>query len=253
MMVPSPWSNRRSSLARWGVAAVAFGVACIAGCKGEDPSTAVAALEMEAQAPEADAGAPEAPGDVPSAPPESAIAVENDATDAPEAPDVPDADASSTSPPLCVRLDDPRLPAKTAELSLLVQRAYVRAVYLDCDVAEMIATDEDTLSDFENALVAWNLQFWGCNGQTTTTLGIVRAGFDEITSTDAARLVDHYVEAATGLLSMSSSEQLSMRDALAHLVAMADVRPSDQFSLSRCNALDASDEMAGDGDVDGER
>src|SRR5262249_29947836 len=156
----------------------------------DDPTMAVAALDGDARAAEGD-GAAATPSDATAAEPESEAADERAANDDTPVLDdgASDGDVSSGTPALCVRLQNPLLPAGTAELSLMVQRVYVRSVYLDCEVAEMIAADEDTLSAFQNALVAWNLQFWGCDGQTTTALGIVRAGFDDVTTTDVARLV----------------------------------------------------------------
>src|SRR5205085_5795933 len=140
------------------------------------------------------------------------------------------------------------LPARVAQLSLMVQRAYVRSVYLDCDVGRMIAANEDTLSDFENAVVAWNLQFWGCNDQTTTTFGILRAGFDGVTSADVARLIDHYVAAATPELSMSPPEVLSMRAGLEKLGAPATIVASAEFSLSRCDGGAGATDAGKDGE-----
>jgi hypothetical protein len=153
----------------------------------------------------------------------------------------PDAsDATSDAVTLCTRLDNPLRPAGIAQLSLLVEQAYVRLVYSDCDVGAMISTNGDTLFDFQNALVAWNLQLWGCDGQSTTQLGLLRDGFVGVTSADVARLSDHYVAAASQVLAMSAEEELAMRDTLSRLTATAILVASDAFSLSVC-AADAAD------------
>jgi hypothetical protein len=225
-----------------------------AACEGDDPAIGIAALDSDAQVVEGDVAELDDGDASPAA--ESAIAPDEagpgDATTFDATDDhAREPNDSSATPALCVRLENPLLPAGTAQLSLMVQRAYVAAVYQDCDVGQMIAADEDTLSDFQNALIAWNLQFWGCNGQTTTTLGIVRAGFDGVTAADVDRLVDHYVAAATEVLSMSSPEALSMREAFAELAAAATLRASNEFSLSRCDTLDAAAADAPEGGVEG--
>jgi hypothetical protein len=239
-------------------AAVFAAMAGLAGCGSDDAATPALDIDAMEAPPDAGAGA-ESPADNSTAASSGELIAE-DAAEAGEsdasAEGAASADSGTPDGPsaltLCLRLQDPRRPAGTVQLSLMVQQAYVRLVYLDCDVAAMIAQDEDTLSEFQNALVAWNLHFWGCDDQPPTDLGILRAGFDGVTSADIARLIDHYIASANQVLVMSAGEEGSMRAALASLGALAAPRASNEFSLSTCTAdAGAASDDAAAGDHDG--
>ena len=160
-------------------------------------------------------------------------------------------DGSTIELTLCSRLDDPQRPAHTSTLSMDVEQTYIRLVYLDCSVARMVTDDEDTLSVFQNALVSWNLTFWGCRAEGTSQLGILRAGFDDATPGEIARLVEHYVAACNQVLLLSPPEELEMRQALAVLGASL-VPDADALTLSTCAVEAGSDDGGDDGSFDAE-
>jgi hypothetical protein len=176
--------------------------------------------------------------------PEDGAADDGPATDA-SSP----ADGSAISLTLCSRLNDPQRPAHTSTLSFDVVQTYVRLVYLDCAVARMVADDEDTLSVFQNALVSWNLSFWGCRAEGTGLLGILRQGFNDATPNVIARLVEHYVAACNQVLLLSPPEELEMRQALTVLSASL-VPEADALSLSICAVEAGPDDGGDDGSFD---
>ena len=109
-------------------------------------------------------------------------------------------DTSAEPLQLCLRLDDPTRPGILTELTNSVRKEYFRLLYLDCDVG-LAVRPSTIVPEFANDLIDWNFDFWGCRQSPTTKFGLVRKGTRELTSADAARLIDHYLEAATLVLS----------------------------------------------------
>src|SRR5207249_2716763 len=63
-----------------------------------------------------------------------------------------------------------------------------------------------------------------------TSFGLVRSNVTELTSADAARLIDHYVGAATSILRLDATEAAQLRQDLARLAPLAVTRTSDEYA-----------------------
>src|SRR5206468_881402 len=104
----------------------------------------------------------------------------------------------------------------------------------DCDVAKLVKAEIDTLFMFVNDLLFFSLDLWDCSKHTATDFGLGRPEFPDMTSADVARLIDHYMAAATKILRLDASEAAQMRADLTALGALAIARPSAEFALSMC-------------------
>jgi hypothetical protein len=136
---------------------------------------------------------------------------------------------------LCVRLSDPTRPNAITMLAEQVDKEYVTRVYRDCNVARMAREDLDTIFQFYNDLLIFSLDLWGCTQRQVSTFGILRPiSVTELTSADAARLIDHYVGAATTILRLDIAEAAQMRQDLTRLGQTAITRTSPEFALSTC-------------------
>ncbi len=157
------------------------------------------------------------------------------------------ADAARTI--LCVRLYDPMRPNGITQLSEQVNKEYVTRVYRDCNVSKMARTDLDTIFEFYNDLLPFSLDLWGCTMHNAMGFGLVRANINitDLTSADAARLVEHYVAAATSVLRLDATEATQMRLDLTRLSALGITRQSDEFALSMCTADAGADGEGGAG------
>jgi hypothetical protein len=151
-------------------------------------------------------------------------------------------------PSLCQRLVDPMRPNDITVLAESVDKEYVLRVYRDCNVSKMARTEMDSLFEFYNDLLEFSLALWGCTKDAPTQFGLRRAGFLELTSADAARLIDYYVGAATSLLQLDTNEASRMRADLTRLAGPAITRQAEDFALSMC-AGDAG--IDGDGQIEG--
>jgi hypothetical protein len=150
-------------------------------------------------------------------------------------PNWPDsADAARSG--LCIRLYDPMKPNYVNTLAEQVEGDYLNRVYKDCDVAKLVQAETDTLFMFANDLLFFSLDLWGCTKNTAMDFGLGRPEFPEMTSADVARLIDHYMAAATKILGLDTSEAAQMRADLTALGASAIAHPSEEFALSMCGA-----------------
>lgn len=222
--------------------------------------------------------------EVPSSSDASAIDVVTDAGGRDAEPDAANSfDASTRSAPedggkdassdevapgatLCVRVDDLQHPDVLNQLTVNVTRQYLRLAGSDCDVAKVIPSNDETYL-FANQLLEFNLALWGCAGHPPpTSFDLIPTSVVELTSADAARLVDHYIEAATIVLELSPREEARLRQDLLQLSDLAGAIESSDHLLSRCgddagsddqgavdaSRLDATDERSNDGEASSE-
>jgi hypothetical protein len=129
---------------------------------------------------------------------------------------------------ICVRLDSP------TKLSFEVTKLYELKVYDDCRINWVsglyLAIDERV--EFLNNLVAWNMALWGCSTPAPTDFRLIHVS-TELTTADAALLVNHYLDAAQQKLSMGAAEISEMRSALEKLSAPLTIA-STKFSHPNC-------------------
>jgi hypothetical protein len=185
---------------------------------------------------------------------------DGDATTRPDAPrdgSGPDGDAASEGDAgrtvLCVRLFDPARPNSASMLAEQVEVDYFARLNHDCDVAKLQKTQLDTFFNFQNDLILYQLDLWGCTQQAAEGFGISRPEFPNLTSADVARLIDHYVAAATKVLMLSAAEAAQIRSDITVFGAAAITRQSDEFSLSMClpeAGADAPGDARGDAAID---
>jgi hypothetical protein len=150
---------------------------------------------------------------------------------------------------LCVRLFDPMRPNSANMLSEQVLNDYVGRLYQDCNVSKLVKAQLDTFFNFQNDMILYQLDLWGCSQQPASGFGITRPEFPGLTSADVARLIDDYMESATKVLKLSAMEAAQMRGDLTGFGAAAITRQSDEFSLSTCVPEGGAD--ATDANVDG--
>jgi hypothetical protein len=141
---------------------------------------------------------------------------------------------------LCVRLYDPMKPNYVNTLSEQVEGDFFNRVYKDCDVAKLVQAETDTIFMFANDLLFFSLDLWGCSKRPVTGFGLGRPEFPDMTSADVARLIDHYMAAATKILRLDDTEAAFMRADLTALGKGAVSRQSNEFALSMCG-LDGGD------------
>jgi hypothetical protein len=150
--------------------------------------------------------------------------------------------------PLCLRLQDPDRPAKILQLSQDVRSDYLTLVAMDCMVRGLFAAPRGTLVNWSNDLYDWNLDLWACTDHAATGFFLVHAEVTDLTSADAAVLIDDYLKAATQVLRLSPPEVTQIRQDLVRLGMTAITRQSDERLFSECDQNDAGTEadVAGD-------
>jgi hypothetical protein len=182
----------------------------------------------------------------------------SDATPAMDAPvPVPDSETADATPtfeaaspdsaeaariPLCLRLSEPDRPAKVLNLSADVRTGYLTLVAGDCRMEGLFPTRSATLAAWSNRLYDWNLDLWGCTDRRATGFALVHDEIGDLTSADAALLIDDYLLAANRTLKLSRSEATEMRQDVALLGVAAITRQSDEHPFSGCSACDAGPE-----------
>jgi hypothetical protein len=150
--------------------------------------------------------------------------------------------------PLCLRLQDPDRPGKILQLSQDVRSDYLTLVAMDCMVRGLFATQSGTVVNWSNDLYDWNLDLWACTDHAATGFFLVHAEVTDLTSADAAVLIDDYLKAATQVLRLSPPEVTQLRQDLVRLGMTAITRQSDERLFSECDANDAGTEAdAADG------
>jgi hypothetical protein len=140
---------------------------------------------------------------------------------------------------LCVRLSDPDRPVKVLDLSADVRTGYLTLVARDCTMDGLFPTRSATLAAWSNRLYDWNLDLWGCTDRAATGFALVHSEIVDLTSADAALLIDDYMLAATRVLKLSPSEATQVRQVLEQLGVAAVTRQSDDHPYARCDAGDA--------------
>src|SRR5262249_25140758 len=120
----------------------------------------------------------------------------------------------------------------------------------DCRVGGLLPDSSAGFADWSNRLYDWSLDFWGCTDHASTGLALVPTDDADLTSADAALLIDDYMTAATSTLRLSSSEATEMRQSVEDLAMGAITRRSGDHPLSTCGTNDAG--IDGDGSVDRE-
>jgi len=131
---------------------------------------------------------------------------------------------------LCVRLTTPSV------FAFDITRAFDHAVFADCRVKWVVNLylDVDQRAEFLNNLLAWNMQFWGCNPPPPSNFGLIFKPAP-LTSADAAALVDIYIQTATEPLGLSDPEIKAMRAALLELAKTTVAKVSAEYSHSECS------------------
>jgi hypothetical protein len=130
---------------------------------------------------------------------------------------------------LCNRLRGPSV------LSFDSTRAFDHAVYADCRVAWVIDLylQVDKRAQFLNALLAWNMSFWGCSAPAPTDFGLIYEPAP-LSAGDVAALVDDYISVVQPSLDLSDLEIADMRSALTALAQPLTADPSCHLSRSSC-------------------
>jgi hypothetical protein len=142
--------------------------------------------------------------------------------------------------PLCLRLTDPDRPGRLLDLSADVRSGYLSLVAADCRVEGLFPTRSSTLAAWSNRLYDWNLDLWGCTDRPATGFALVHADIHDVTSADAALLIDDYLLATARSLRLSPSEATQMRQDLVALAEAAITRTSDEHPHSSCSACDGA-------------
>jgi hypothetical protein len=136
--------------------------------------------------------------------------------------------------PLCLRLSDPDRPVKLLDYSADVRTGYLRLVAGDCQLANLFPATSAQLAAWSNHLYDWNLDLWECRDRAAAGFALVPSESVDLTSTDAALLIDDYLLVATQALRLSHSEAANMRDDLARLAGPAIHRQSDEHPFADC-------------------
>jgi hypothetical protein len=118
---------------------------------------------------------------------------------------------------------------------LQVTLEYLQFVSDDCRVAKLISSNSEIFA-FENDLLVYNLDLWGCRNRNVNRFGLIHASVTDLTSADAARLIDNYIAAATLVLELNAREATQVRQDLAQQSATAITRSGDDYALSTCTA-----------------
>jgi hypothetical protein len=147
--------------------------------------------------------------------------------------------------PLCLRLSDPDRPVKVLDMSADVRAGYLTLVANDCRLDGLFPSQSASLAAWSNRLYDWNLDLWGCTNRAVTGFAPVPSEISDLTSADAALLIDDYLVAVTPVLRLSATEAIQMRQDLAHLSIAAITRQSDEHPFSACDAGDAGAESDG--------
>ena len=149
--------------------------------------------------------------------------------------------------PLCLRLRDPDRPVKVLDLSHDVRSDYLTFVATDCMERGLFAVPGASVVAWSNDLYDWNLDLWACTDHAATGFALVHSEVTDLTSADAAVLIDDYLEAATRVLRLSPPEATQMRQDLVRLGTAAITRQSDEHLFSECDANDAAADAAEEG------
>jgi hypothetical protein len=120
--------------------------------------------------------------------------------------------------------------------------SWVRLLYLDP------ANGLDERVDYLNQLIHFGLDTWGCVGASPPQSFDLIWQPTPLSAADVAVLIDHYVEAATGPLTLSPGEIADLRALLARLAEplLMDPDPGD-FSNSVCGEAGSGGESGAGG------
>jgi hypothetical protein len=113
-----------------------------------------------------------------------------------------------------------------------VEQAYAKAAIKDCRVSWVIPR-KDELVPFQNELVVWNLELWGCQGKPVESFALV-FGTPTLSQGDAAILIDLYMTAAKNDLELSPPEFAELKAALERLAQPLLDSPSSEPSQPNC-------------------
>jgi hypothetical protein len=215
-------------------------MASIAACGGDDAQNAAidagagGGRETPSDAGDASLGSGDAREDRPPRPTEASLdgLQSGDAANAPA-----DATVDSEVAPgkaLCVRLNDLQHPTHLTQLTVSVTQEYLGRVAADCSVAKLIPSI-DEFPIFANDVLAFNVALWGCPGSSPPTdFGLIPDGIADLTSSDLARLIQHYVDGSTLVLELTPAEAAQMQLDVMRLSVDVPAVESPEFSLSRC-------------------
>jgi hypothetical protein len=118
---------------------------------------------------------------------------------------------------------------------------FERSMWLDCrvhwlpDLYVHPAQGPQVRDDYVNALVRWNLRFWGCQDVPVETFELVW-GEPPLSQGDADIIVDYYMQEAIQHLELSPKEQGEMLAALKRLSTLLITSDSLEPSNSSCSA-----------------
>jgi hypothetical protein len=132
---------------------------------------------------------------------------------------------------LCDRL------SMQSQLSTSFTKAFEKLVYADCRINWLNHLYLDFMpnkrDDYLNALVPWNLRFWGCQEQPVSDFALV-FGTPPLSQGDADLVCDYYVQAAIEAFQLTKKEQSEMSTALAHLASALVTSSSADPSQPSC-------------------
>lgn len=115
--------------------------------------------------------------------------------------------------------------------------AFEKLAFLDCRVTwipDLYLHPVLLRHEWQNAMTAWNLRFWGCEGLPVEDFQLVWQE-PPLSRGDADILIDHYMQAAIEFLELSPKEQDEMRAALLRLSTVVVTSDSAEPSQPRCD------------------
>jgi hypothetical protein len=113
-----------------------------------------------------------------------------------------------------------------------VEQAYAKTAIKDCRVTWVIPRKDDLVA-FQNGLVVWSLELWGCQGKPVENFALV-FGTPALSQGDAAILIDLYMTAAKNDLGLSPPEFAELKAALERLAQPLITSPSSEPSQPDC-------------------
>ncbi|HEY3498917.1 MAG TPA: hypothetical protein VGK73_29705, partial [Polyangiaceae bacterium] len=149
--------------------------------------------------------------------------------------------AGEGEPPLeqltvCSRVSSPAVTGSS------VSRGYEVLVIADCHVNWVTSLYYDTSigldrrSQFFQQLLSFTYQLWGCAGHPPPERFALVYDDVALSAADAATLIDHYVDIATSVLTLSPQEIADMRAILArHAEPLVELSGEQDYSNPRCN------------------
>ncbi|HKQ71708.1 MAG TPA: hypothetical protein VJT73_20335 [Polyangiaceae bacterium] len=136
---------------------------------------------------------------------------------------------------VCARVDDPLRPSHIRELTNAVSITYLDLVETDCTVTNLLPSSRAAIVDWLNAIDVWTWGLWECPESTTpATFVLVHDQVTDLTSADAAHLIDIYLKASSRVVALTAKETAYLRQTLERFAASAVKWQSNDHIFSAC-------------------